>query len=658
MKSIHYLFCLLIYLVTINFSIHAQSYKKTDLLSSDNGDGTFTNPFLFADYPDPDIIKVGSDFYMASSSFTSMPGVPICHSKDLINWKIIGHAYDSITFQPEYRMQNGVAAYRGGTWAPTLRYHNGKFYVGIWSPKDGFMICIAEKPEGPYTMTTLNGANLYDPGLFFDDDGKVYVAHGPEQVYLTELTSDAKGIKTPAKLLFKSLDEKPIEGAHMYKKNGYYYIFTTGHGYNGVELVSRSKSIYGPYETKFLVYQDGMNYADAGVHQGGFVDAMDGSSWFFMFQDRDYLGRDPVLQPMRWVNDWPVLGDPANGNKLVSTWQKPVKGNFSYSFPQTSDEFNKPDLGNHWEFNHIPIKSNWSLTEHPNFLRIKGNYAPDYWHARNTLTQKIPGNVSTATVKVILTGLKEGDFGGIGVFGFPYAQIGVKKLKNGNYIVMEKLDTLIAMKKIEQDIVYLRVDITAKGIAILKYSLDNRVFTALGDELILKFTVKTFLGNRFGLFCYQAQKDKPSGFIEYDWFRLEGTRRGNHYNALQTVSAALYDNERGIKLVRPLPKRPMQYVADIDSGDWLCYNNLEMNHPVSKIILKFASTSPGLQIELRKNSEKGDLLGVFPIASTGSLNTFKSEVFEIKKYTGGEKLYLVFKGKESGSINLDSFSFK
>ena len=292
--------------------------------SSDNRNGTFTNPVIFADYPDPDIIRVGSDFYMASSSFTDAPGVPICHSPDLVNWRVIGHAYDRLPdTNPHYSMADGTVAYRGGSWAPSLRHHRGVFYVCFCTPAEGFFLYSSPTPEGPYGMTWFGGRELYDPGLFFDDDHRAYVIHGANDIYLSELTDDLKGIAGPPRLLYSTCYGNPLEGSHAYKRGGFYYICNTSRAYNGIQIVYRARHLHGPYESR-VVCADDLNYSGAGLHQGGFVELADGQTWFFLFQDRDYVGRVPILLPVTWADDWPLIGDPANFWKAPVTCRKPV----------------------------------------------------------------------------------------------------------------------------------------------------------------------------------------------------------------------------------------------------------------------------------------------------------------------------------------------
>ena len=313
-----------------------------EVFTADNGDGTYTNPITRGDYPDTDIIRVGNDYYMISSSFACMPGIPVCHSRDLVNWRVIGHAYDSLTFLPQYSMERTETAYGRACWAPTIRYWDGWFYIGVNLKNDRFIMCKSQKPEGPYTMYSFK-EQLYDPGMFIDDDGRKYVTHGMNNISITELNDEGTEIKTPGDkgtVILRAPESHRLyfEGCHMYKRNGWYYIFNPAQGYNGYQMVSRSRNLYGPYETRILL-DDDLNYAAAGAHQGGYVETAEGESWAFTFQDRDYMGRDLMLYPMRWVDDWPVVGLDPDTTRLTPELRerigriRPGKGVVTYRKP-------------------------------------------------------------------------------------------------------------------------------------------------------------------------------------------------------------------------------------------------------------------------------------------------------------------------------------
>ena len=529
-------------------------------LSSDNGDGTYTNPVINADYPDPDIIRVGKDYYMVSSSFVAMPGIPVCHSRDLINWRIIGHAYDSITFRPQYRMEDEKTAYSRLCWAPTIRYHEGIYYIGVNIADDGFVMFKSTKPEGPYTMHKFE-KRLYDPGFFIDDDGRKYVTHGKGKIYLTRLKDDGTGVLDPndrGTLIITAPEGYGhlFEGCHTYKRNGWYYVFNPALGYDGVQMISRSRNLYGPYETKVLI-DDDINYAGAGVHQGGYIETAEGESWAYTFQDRDYMGRCLMLYPMKWENEWPVVGPEGRAGKGVVTYRKPaVKGRHKMSYPHHSDSFDKPELAGIWEFNHVPHKEMWSLTDRQGFFRIYAQHARGFYWARNSLTQKVTGPYSTGTVLLDLSGLQEGDFAGNGIMGRMMYQFGVRKKNNSFWLEMrqayrdegEEVVDSLELKALSK--IYLRTETTKEGATRFHYSLDGREYHRFGPEGVSNFW--GFLGIRHALCCYNVVKGSPCGYADFDFFELESAHRGNHYDALTEIDFSRYDDREGMELVRPV----------------------------------------------------------------------------------------------------------
>ncbi len=648
------------------FLLQGFTFKQNNaLLSSDNGDGTYTNPFINADYPDPDIIRVGEDYYMVSSSFVAMPGIPICHSKDLINWTIIGHAYDSITFQPQYRMEKEQTAYSRLCWAPSIKYHDGIFYIGVNIADDGFVMFKSTKPEGPYSMHKFD-KRLYDPGFFIDDDGKKYVTHGKTKIYLTRLKDDGTNVLDPddkGTLIITAPEgyEYLFEGCHTYKRNGWYYVFNPALGYDGVQMISRSRDLYGPYETKVLI-KDDINYAGAGVHQGGYIETLEGESWAYTFQDRDYMGRCPMLYPMKWENDWPVVGPEGKPGRGVVTYRKPaVKAKQAMSFPQHSDDFNSSKLAQIWEFNHVPLKEKWSLTDRTGYFRIYAQHARGFYWARNSLTQKVTGPYSTGTVSLELSGLKEGDFAGNGIMGRVMYQFGVRKKDNKYWLEMREgskdidgenvLDSL----QIDSDKIYLRTEITKEGSIKFHYSLNNQNYTRFGQEGVSNFW--GFLGIRHVLCCYNLIKGNECGYADFDYFELESTHRGNNYDAFTEIDFSQYDDREGMKLVRPVSKRPMQHFTEINNGDWLVFNNLIFNKKPKTISIELKAEAAGAILEIRKNSINGELVASCPIKQNSDKEKWEIQSFDVKNLKDKEKLYFVFRGDNNG-LSIKSFIFE
>ena len=334
------LFVFFLFLSWSNLNVVAQMPVWTP----DNGNGTFTNPILWGDWPDPDVIRVGDTFYFVSTSMHYVPGCPVLISKDLVNWKMAGYAVERYDEDPRYDMKGGNL-YLNGSWAATIRHHNGKFYIGFCTPygwgreKGNFSICIADHVEGPWERVIFP-EYLYDPGLLFDDDGKVYVVHGQGTLYVTELNPDVRSVKGEKVKIWDQRFKNPhefgggfgMEGAHAYKINGKYYITCPAGGTEGWQICLRSDHIYGPYEHK-LIMNDNSSYPPNGLHQGGMVELKNGDWWFIIMQDRGAIGRVPCLVPVEWIDGWPMLGK--NGKDVI-TYRKPDVGK---NFPVQVFEF-------------------------------------------------------------------------------------------------------------------------------------------------------------------------------------------------------------------------------------------------------------------------------------------------------------------------------
>lgn len=522
--SIRSMICFLLFLSCFSTANAQQVW------SPDNGNGTFTNPLMWGDWPDPDIIRVGDDFYLISTSMHYVPGSPIAKSKDLVNWEIVGYPVERYDEDPRFDMKGGTL-YLNGSWANTIKHHNGKFYVGFCTPKNwgwdkgNFSICIADKPEGPWERTIFPEF-LYDPGLFFDDDGKVYVAHGQGTLYLTELNADAKSVKGKDVKIwdkrFKNANEFGggfgMEGAHMYKINGMYYITCPAGGTEGWQICLRSDNIYGPYEHK-LIINDSSSYPPNGLHQGGMVQLKNGDWWFIIMQDRGAIGRVPVLLPVEWKDGWPMLG---SGNKDVITYKKPNVGKvYPIKSPATTDEFTKQKLGLQWQWNHNPDNEKWSLTERKGYMRLKASYADSLKVARNTLTQRVQGPNSEGTVEIDLTGLKDGNVAGFGVFQFPYAFVAVEQTDGQRRIIMNNNDKIIEqIDNFKGDKIWVRARVTDRDfIAKFYYSIDGENFFVIGNDLKMQLELY-WTANRFALFNYSKAKTGVDGYADFNWFRF------------------------------------------------------------------------------------------------------------------------------------------
>ncbi len=511
MKSSTFFLCLLLIL-----SIHTIAQN----VHSDNGNGTYTNPLISADFPDPDVIRVGDTYYFVTTTMFVFPGVTVLKSHDLVNWEYCSHAVPRFDFSKCYDLDS-CNRYGHGQWATSLKYHNGKFYLLFITLNEGGFVCTANKAEGPWKITHLP-KGFYDPGLFFDDDGKIYVAQGYNNISITEVDSNLAPVSRDS-LVFVGNIRKGLEGTHLYKLNGYYYMYSTYGGLDGMQVALRSKNIYGPYEQKLLLYDTtrGINY---GIHQGALIQTQTGEWWTILFVDSGPFGRFPSLQPVTWIDDWPMIG--VNG-KAVVTYKKPAVGK-TYpitNFP-TSDEFNKNTLGMQWGWNHNPDSTKWSLTKKRGYLRLMtASVTSDFRMARNTLTQrpfaKRDQSIPTiATAKIDVSNMNDGDIAGIAVFQDPYAYIGVKKKGKNKSIFMMNDGKTITSTGINASTVYVRtITSNMSKKASFEYSTDNKTFKPLGDELEMKFNLKIFTGNKFCLFNYATKS--LGGYVDVDWFRVE-----------------------------------------------------------------------------------------------------------------------------------------
>ncbi|MFZ0454989.1 MAG: glycoside hydrolase 43 family protein [Ignavibacteriaceae bacterium] len=527
MKSI---LTFIIYLYLI--SIIPFSDLTAQKMHSDNGDGTYTNPVIAADFPDPDVIRVDSEYYMVNTTMFIFPGVTILKSCDLVNWQYCTNAVQRFDFSPCYDL-DGCNRYGHGQWATSLKYHKGKFYLLFITLNEGGFLCSAAKPEGPWEIRKLP-KGFYDPGLFFDDDGRIYVAHGYSKIYMTELDQNFAPL-TKDSLIITGDIRKGLEGTHVYKINGYYYLYCTYGGLDGIQVAFRSKNIYGPFDEK-VVIRDTTHGINFGIHQGALIQTQTGEWWTMLFVDNGPFGRFPSLQPVTWSDGWPMVGK--NGKAVITSVKPKVEESCPITILPTSDEFDSAKLGMQWGWNHNPDSTKWSLTENPGYLRLKTvKIADDLPKARNTLTQRMfeyhsDSFLSLATTKMDYSKMKDGDIAGLAVFQDPYAYIGIKKEKGKNYIIMVNNGKTIDSSVIESSNIYLRAGAfygsgaarmyggnaaAGSGTASFAYSVDNKSFVKFGNELNMRFNLKIFTGNKFCLFNYPEKE--TGGFVDFDWFR-------------------------------------------------------------------------------------------------------------------------------------------
>ena len=508
------------FFISFIFTVFVASVTRGQSFHSDNGDGTYTNPVIPADFPDPDVIRVNNAYYMVSTTMFVFPGVTVLKSNDLVNWQYCSNAVPRFDFSKCYNL-DGCNRYGHGQWATSIKYHNGRFYLLFITLNEGGFMCTAVKPEGPWKITHLP-KGFYDPGLFFDDDGRIYVAQGYNKISITEV-DDNLVPKSKDSLVFTGNIRGGLEGTHVYKINGYYYLYSTYGGPNGIQVALRSKNIYGPYEQK-VVLSDTTKGINFGMHQGALIQTQMDEWWTILFVDSGPFGRFPSLQPVTWVDGWPMVGVNKKG---VITYRKPNVGKtYSVKDLPTSDEFNESKLGMQWGWNHNPDSTKWSLKTRSGYLRLMtGQLAADFTEARNTLTQRpfakrnqqVPTN---AVIKMDVAHMESGDIAGLAVFQNPYAYIAVKQASNVKYIVMSNNGKDIDSVAAPKSVIYLRaIASNASKVARFEYSFDNKTFNSLGNELNMQFSLRVFTGNKFCLFNYATKKS--GGYVDFDWFRVD-----------------------------------------------------------------------------------------------------------------------------------------
>lgn len=544
MRKISSLSAFLTIALTLFFyaSIAAQTNPVSKVWVADLGNGTYKNPILHADYSDPDAIRVGDDFYMTASSFSDIPGLPILHSKDLVNWTLIGHA---LRKQPPFdvfdKPQHG-----NGVWAPAIRYHNGEFYIFYPDPDFGIYMTKTKDPAGEWTEPVLirAGKGLIDPCPLWDDDGKAYLVSAfagsragfKTVLIVSRMSTDGTKLLDDGVMVFDGHDAHPtVEGPKFYKRNGYYYIFAPAGGVaTGWQLILRSKNIYGPYEEKIALAQG--KSPTNGPHQGAWVDTQTGEDWFLHFQDKGAYGRIVHLQPMKWVNDFPVIGADADGDgtgEPVLTYKKPNVGGKTYPVetPPESDEFNASTPGLQWQW-HANPGAGWAyLFPSRGVLRMNSVQTPEgyknLWDLPNLLMQKFPAEEFTATAKITLAPRFEGEKFGLVVMGLDYSYIGVTGKDKKLYVAQstakdadkgspeaENVPFLLNEKTF-----YLRVKVSKGAMCSFSYSTDNKAFTNVGTPF--KAREGRWIGAKLGFFFIRNGKFNDAGSADIDWFHVE-----------------------------------------------------------------------------------------------------------------------------------------
>ena len=531
----------------------AMAQYRSEVWVSDEGNGMYRNPVLHADYSDPDVCAVGEDYFLTASSFNCTPGLPILHSKDLVNWKIVNYALKKVEPVEYYN----EARHGKGVWAPSIRFHEGVFYIYWGDPDFGIFMVKTRDPYGEWDKPVLvkAGKGMIDPCPLWDDDGRVYLAHAwagsrakfNSVLTVCEMNKEGTAVISDPVLVFDGNDgvNHTIEGAKFYKRNGFYYLFAPAGGVvSGWQLVMRSKDVYGPYEARIVMAQGKTDIN--GPHQGGWVDTPAGESWFLHFQDKGAYGRVLHLNPMKWVNDWPVIGVDKDGDGCgdpVSRYRKPkTDKTYPIETPVESDEFDTRKLGLQWEW-HANYQDVFGFTTNMGYARIYGHelssHFKNFWEVPNLLMQKFPAEEFTATAKLKVSAKDDGQLSGLIVMGWDYSWIGVEKqgekfllkqaickdAEQGNLEQVSTLAVLESSKKFEAGLfpnfereIYIRVRVGKEAYCRFSYSLDGKKFTEAGT--LFKARQGKWIGAKVGMFSVTPH-GKERGWVDVDWFHVE-----------------------------------------------------------------------------------------------------------------------------------------
>jgi beta-xylosidase len=490
-----------------------------------------TNPIIHADVPDLSMIRVGDTYYMSSTTMHMSPGVPIMKSKDLVNWQLVSYAYDILDDVDALNLNNGKSTYGAGSWASSLRYHNGTYYVSTFASttRKTYIYSTKNIEKGPWKKIAFQPM-LHDHSLFFDDDGKVYMLYGAGKIMIAELAADLSGIKagTTPQVLIENASAPAgnniwlqAEGSQLFKANGKYYLFNIAWPRNGMRTVTihRADKITGPYEGR-------LGLQDKGVAQGGLISTPKGEWFAYLFRDYGAVGRIPYWVPVKWEDGWPVLGI---DGKVPDTLNLPASKGLIPGIV-ASDEFTRKKkdapLPLVWQWNHNPDNAHWSLTARRGYLRLTtGRVDTSLLLVKNMLTQRTVGPTCAGTTAIDVSNMKDGDCAGLALLQRKFGWVGVKVENGSKSIVMvsgakDKPEELQRIP-LNQNTVYLKAECDFREMtdkAYFYYSLDGKTWTKIGGVLKMEYTLPHFMGYRFGLFNWAT--GSAGGWVDFDWFRV------------------------------------------------------------------------------------------------------------------------------------------
>lgn len=492
------------------------------------GSQVAVNPLTYTDIPDPDIVRVGNDYYMVSTTMYFCPGAPIMHSKDLVHWRIINYVYDVIEDDDKYNLQNEQNAYGKGQWAATLRYHKGTWYC-LFVANDQhktYLYKTKNIEKGPWKRNEIEGFFMHDASLLFDDDNRLWVAWGNGEIHLVELEPDGSAVKAGAQE--KVIIDSPrqgwmlrAEGSHLYHIGDYYYVLEIDWPRGGVRTATcwRSKDIEGPYERK-VVLQGTLGGRGDGIAQGPIVDTQFGDWYAVQFQDHGAVGRIPTVQRVTWVDDWPIMGNNGVPEEEVTVNLKADGEDYVWD----NDEFDSSKLALVWQWNHKEPEG-WSLTERPGWMKLSANSCwfglPD---ARGTLTQRTVGPRCVSEVLMDASALEPGDEAGICAFQSRSARIGIEVSRDGSRLVtLREKEDILSQMPLEGDQVYFRIRYVftpmeegdVRDTAFFSWSSDGENWYNFNYALEMRFTLDYFTGYRTGLYCFHREGQGGSAYFDY-----------------------------------------------------------------------------------------------------------------------------------------------
>jgi len=518
-KSANKRIFLILFLISLIFSLNTSAQVEKA-----------KNPVIYADVPDLSMIRVGDTYYMSSTTMHMAPGVPIMKSKDLINWEMVSYAYQILDDVDAMNLVNGKSTYGRGSWASSIRYRQGMYYISTYAQTTDktYIYKTKDIEKGPWETTSFS-PGIHDASLWFDDDGKIYLISGVAKLHIVELKSDLSGVKEGTERILIENANAPLgqnvglgEGSQLFKVNGKYYLFNIAWPRGGMRtvVVHRADKITGPWEGRVALQ-------DQGVAQGGIIDTPDGRWFAYLFQDHGAVGRIPFLVPMKWEDGWPVIGI---DGKVPETLDLPASKGLIPGIAN-NDEFTRkkgePAIPLVWQWNHNPDNNLWSVTERKGYLRLKTSRIDSlFLKSRNTLTQRTFGPQCSGSTLLDVSSVKDGDFAGLCALQRKFGQVGVKMVNGAKYIFMVSNQTdkptEIQSVPLSGNKVYLKIECNFQNkidVANFFYSLDGKKWTIIGGPLKMEYTLmEHFMGYRFGLFNYASKN--PGGFADFDYFHI------------------------------------------------------------------------------------------------------------------------------------------